>query len=285
MPDPLTFLVKTPDSLTLEQFLRRNIGISHRMLVRLKHTDGGIRCNGCPIRSIDPVHDGDVITLHEPAAAFRPEPSAVFVPVVMETDAVLVYDKPANMPVHPSQGHHRDTLANVFAAAYPELPFRPVYRLDKDTSGLCLIAKNGYAAKKLQGNTRKIYEAIVCGSLTESGVVNAPIGRVPDSVIQRQVASDGKPAVTHYTPLAHTRRYTLVQLTLETGRTHQIRVHMAHLGHPLAGDSLYGGTCTDYCRHMLHCWQLTFWEPDNGKQIVLQSSRSLAENFKQKEEL
>lgn len=219
-----------PDPMTLEQFLRRHKGVSHRMLVRLKRIPGDICCNGAPIRTIDPVRYGDEIVLTDRENASALQPAAVSVPVLDETGSYIIYNKPAHMPVHPSQGHHSDTLGNVFAAQFPELPFRPVYRLDRDTSGICLAAKSAYAAKQLQGSTRKTYLALVCGILTESGTVDAPIGRQDGSVIRRCVRADGKPAVTHFVPLRHSDRYTLLSLRLETGRTHQIRVHMAHLG-------------------------------------------------------
>lgn len=269
MPEPLTFLVECPEpTLTLEQFLRRYKGVSRRMLTRLKRTPGGICCNGIPARTIDPVHPGDQIVLTEPAQPHSLVPQYnVTVPVLGETASYILYDKPPHMPVHPSQGHHTDTLGNVFAAAFPELPFRPVYRLDRDTSGICLIAKSAYAAKQLQAHARKQYLALVCGVLTEPGTVDAPIARMTDSVILRCVRADGKPAVTHYTPLQSNGQYTLLDISLETGRTHQIRVHMAHIGHPLAGDSLYDGDLSQFSRHMLHCAALTFCDPDSGMPV------------------
>ena len=254
-----------PDPMTLEQFLRRHKGVSHRMLVRLKRIPGGICCNGAPIRTIDPVRYGDEIVLTDRENASALQPAAVSVPVLDETDSYIIYNKPAHMPVHPSQGHHSDTLGNVFAAQFPELPFRPVYRLDRDTSGISLAAQSAYAATQLQGSTRKTYLALVCGILTESGTVDAPIGRQDGSVIRRCVRADGKPAVTHFVPLRHSDRYTLLSLRLETGRTHQIRVHMAHLGYPLAGDDLYGGDTRDFSHHMLHCDSLEFLDPVTGE--------------------
>lgn len=261
----LHFHMDQPHPMPLEQFLRRHKGVSHRMLVRLKRIPGGICCNGAPIRTIDPVQPGDEIILTDCEAGSALVPSAAAVPILGETDSYIVYNKPAHMPVHPSQGHHDDTLGNVFAAQFPHLPFRPVYRLDSGTSGICLIAKSAYAAKLLQGSTQKTYFALVCGVLSAGGTISAPIGREDGSVIRRCVRRDGKPAVTHYTPLRHNARYTLLSLELETGRTHQIRVHMAYLGHPLAGDTLYGGT-GDFSHHMLHCGTLEFSDPETGAQ-------------------
>ena len=242
MPQPLVFPVEGIDrSMTLEQYLRRFRNVSRRTLVRLKRIPGGICCNGVPARTVDPVSAGDCITLTEPAAEHTLPPlTTCTVPILQETASWILYDKPDGMPVHPSHGHRTDTLGNVFAAAHPELPFRPVYRLDRDPSGICLAAKSAYSAAFLQGRVEKTYLALVCGTLQESGTISAPIGRADGSVIRRCVRQDGKSSVTHYRPLRQDGTYTLVELTLETGRTHQIRVHMASIGHPILGDPVYG---------------------------------------------
>ena len=179
----LRFTMHLPQPMTAEQFLRRHKGVSHRMLVRLKRLPNGICCNGRQIRTIDMVQFGDEIVLTDCEVPSALAPSAAAVPVLGETDSYIVYNKPAGMPVHPSQGHHGDTLGNVFAAQFPQLPFRPVYRLDSDTSGICLIAKSAYAAGQLQGSTRKTYLALVCGELPTGGTVDAPIGRAEGSVL------------------------------------------------------------------------------------------------------
>lgn len=269
MANSLVFLADDLEKpMTAEQFLRRHKGISHRMLVRLKHTPGGISCNGNPIRTIDTIFPGDRIVLTEPEHSSGLIPSShIHVPILMETASYILYNKPPGMPVHPSQGHHDDTLGNVFAAAFPTLPFRPVYRLDRDTSGICLIAKSAYSAKLLQGQIRKRYLALVCGILTSPGTVNAPIARETDSIIRRCIRADGKPSVTHFVPLGNDGQYTLLELTLETGRTHQIRVHMAYLGYPLAGDSLYGGDLSRFQQHMLHCASVEFPDPDTHETV------------------
>lgn len=261
----LRFTMHLPQPMTAEQFLRRHKGVSHRMLVRLKRLPNGICCNGRQIRTIDMVQFGDEIVLTDCEVSSALAPSATAVPVLGETDSYIVYNKPAGMPVHPSQGHHGDTLGNVFAAQFPQLPFRPVYRLDSDTSGICLIAKSAYAAGQLQGSTRKTYLALVCGELSTGGTIDAPIGRAEGSVLCRCVRPEGKPAVTHYTPLRSDGTYTLLSLRLETGRTHQIRVHMAYLGYPLAGDRLYGSNSEQFPHHMLHCDSLEFSDPETGE--------------------
>ena len=282
----LRFTMHLPQPMTAEQFLRRHKGVSHRMLVRLKRLPNGICCNGRQIRTIDMVQFGDEIVLTDCEVPSALAPSAAAVPVLGETDSYIVYNKPAGMPVHPSQGHHGDTLGNVFAA---QLPFRPVYRLDSDTSGICLIAKSAYAAGQLQGSTRKTYLALVCGELPTGGTVDAPIGRAEGSVLCRCVRPEGKPAVTHYTPLRSDGTYTLLSLRLETGRTHQIRVHMKHIGHTLFNDERYGGNeilkgthfskykqfvnnCFETCpRQALHAMTLGFVHPRTGEEMFFTS--------------
>ena len=257
--------------MTLEQFLRRHKGVSHRMLVRLKRIPGGICCNGAPIRTIDPVRYGDEIVLTDRENASALQPAAVSVPVLDETDSYIIYNKPAHMPVHPSQGHHSDTLGNVFAAQFPELPFRPVYRLDRDTSGICLAAKSAYAAKQLQGSTRKTYLALVCGILTESGTVDAPIGRHPTDRKRMAVTQkNARRAVTHWSVIARYNGYTHIRCELETGRTHQIRVHMAHIGHPLLGDLVYGHKRPEkgLSGQCLHARALRFLHPRTGELVT-----------------
>ena len=279
----LRFTMHLPQPMTAEQFLRRHKGVSHRMLVRLKRLPNGICCNGRQIRTIDMVQFGDEIVLTDCEVPSALAPSAAAVPVLGETDSYIVYNKPAGMPVHPSQGHHGDTLGNVFAAQFPQLPFRPVYRLDSDTSGICLVAKSAYAAGQLQGSTRKTYLALVCGELSTGGTVDAPIGRAEGSVLCRCVRPEGKPAVTHYTPLRSDGTCTLLSLRLETGRTHQIRAHFKSIKHPLFNDPEYGGNeilkgttftkykqfvqnCFTTCpRQALHAKTLGFEHPATGK--------------------
>lgn len=252
---------------TVENALRRS-GVSRRLLTRLKHTDGGISLNGRQARSIDPVKAGDILTITDcaPQRASAEPSLRVFAPIVYEDDSLVVFDKPSGMPVHPSAGHSLDTLGNLFAALFPDMTFRPVNRLDKDTSGLCIAAKSAYAAAVLSGGrpgacTDKIYYAVVCGTITAGGAVDLPIAREQESIIKRCVREDGKPSVTLYEPVASSGRYTLLRLRLLTGRTHQIRVHMSHIGFPLAGDDLYGGDCRDIKRQALHCGEVAISHP------------------------
>lgn len=254
------------DGVQAQVFLKSR-GISRRVLTALKHS-GGLTRGGGTLRTVDAVHAGDVITLRldggETSVAANPELSA---DIVYEDEDVVVFNKPPFMPVHPSQRHHDDTLANLFAARYPGLPFRPINRLDRNTSGLCVCAKNQFAAAALSGSISKVYYAITDGT-PPGDTVDAPIGRLGDSVIERCVTPDGKPAVTHFRKIAGERR-ALLRITLETGRTHQIRVHMAHIGFPLCGDDMYGGDCTAISRQALHCGEVEFTLPVSGERITI----------------
>ncbi len=249
----------------LGAYLRTHAGVSAHMLKRLKTVPDGMTRNGIPIRSIDPVRRGDCIRLHYPEAATQTPNPALTVPVVYESEQIMICDKPAGMPVHPSMLHRSDTLANWFAAAYPASGFHLINRLDRNTSGLCMIAKTAYAANALRNRVEKRYYALTGAGLSGTGTVDAPIGRVQDSVMTRCVRADGRPAVTHYRVIRQTEICTLAELLPETGRTHQIRVHMAHIGYPLLGDDLYGGDCTLMQSHALHCGRLTFPEPVSGE--------------------
>lgn len=255
----------------LGTYLRKYAGISAQMIKRLKAVPDGITRNGQHLRTVDPVRSGDVILLHLPEACEHTPNPALHVPVVYESAQILVCDKPAGMPVHPSMLHRDDTLANWFAANYPECGFHLVNRLDRNTSGLCLIAKTVYAAHCLRGGAEKRYYALVKPGLHGSGTVDAPIAREQESVITRCVRADGKPALTHYRVLLEAPDCTLLELTLETGRTHQIRVHMAHIGYPLLGDALYGGDLTQMQAHALHCGRLTLTDPATQEPITLEA--------------
>lgn len=193
------------------------------------------------------------------------------VPVVFEDEDIIVYDKPPGMPVHQSPGHYGDCLANVFAAGFPDTPFRAVNRLDKDTSGLCLAAKSRIGANISPHNISKVYFAVCCGEITEALRIDEPIGRVDGSALRRMVRNDGKRAVTNVFPISGNGRYTFLKICLETGRTHQIRVHLSHRGFPLAGDGLYGGDMSDIDRQALHCGEMKMIHPVSGRMINISS--------------
>ena len=242
------------------QDLLKNLGFSRRAMIRLKQT-GGLTRNGNVLRTIDDIRAGEElrVQLSEESGAVEPNPE-LYAAIAYEDEDVVVFDKPPYMPVHPSIRHHDDTLANLFAARYPGLAFRPINRLDRNTSGLCVCAKNRFAASALADSLQKAYFAITDGT-PPGDTVNAPIGREGDSIIRRCVTPDGKPAVTHFRPVGGNSRRTLLRVTLETGRTHQIRVHMAYLGFPLCGDEMYGGDMSAIERQALHCGEVSFTQP------------------------
>lgn len=267
----LIFTVESENPVALQEYLKNSCKVSRRLIQKLKNTDGGITCNGGFVRTVDTVHKDDIIELNindeneiEPNGNLRAG-------IVFESESVVIFDKPSGMPVHPSVRHRNDTLGNLFSYLYPDLTFRPVNRLDKDTSGLCIVAKNPHAASLIQGNCKKVYFAAVHGIIRGNGVINAPIAREKESIIVRCVRNDGQYAVTYYKNIKSNEKYTLLEINLETGRTHQIRVHFAYIGNPLAGDDLYGGKRDDISRQALHCGRISFCLPETDKNITVSS--------------
>ncbi len=272
------------DGQTVGEYLRHH-GYSQPILVHLKKTQEGILLNGvwCYVNTV--IHTGDILTVriqdHDgsagiPAAEISDE--SFMSMVTYEDEDILVINKPAGLPVHPSLGHYEDTLANYCAWHYDnQLVFRCVNRLDRDTSGLVLIAKNMLSAAglSLQQQARQIhrtYLAIVEGIIPESGIIDLPIARKEDSIIERCVDTlHGEHAITHYQRLSTVCldgcEYSLVQIQLETGRTHQIRVHMKAIGHPLPGDFLYNPNYKHIKRQALHSYRLDFTHPISGKAL------------------
>lgn len=244
-------------------------GTSKRLITKLKQVENGITKNGIHARTIDTVQSGDVIEISLSDEKVLEENPQLNVPVMYEDNDVIVFDKPAFMPVHPSHKHLNDTLGNYFAFRCRELTYRPINRLDRDTSGLCAVAKNSFSAVKLQKSIEKMYYAVACGKITSSGTIDKPISRMDNSIITRCVSEDGQKAVTHYEVLKSNDKYTLLKIKLETGRTHQIRVHFSYIGHPLAGDNMYGGNMIDLNRQALHCGELLFTHPITGEKIHL----------------
>ena len=257
--------------MTLQNFLSGQEGVSKRLLTKLKRQENGMTRGGVLIRSIDTVYPGDEIILRfEDSGALEPNPE-LNIPIAFENDRLVIFNKPAGVPVHPSIKHQGDTLGNYFAFLFPDLTFRPVNRLDKDTSGLCIVAKDAHAASLLQGSCHKVYYAAVEGTPPESGQIDAPIARQQESIILRCVRDDGQPSLTIYKRLKTGNSYSLMEVRPETGRTHQIRVHFAHIGHPLAGDDMYGGSLADILRQALHCGRITFPDPTLGSDITVTS--------------
>lgn len=264
------------DGISVKNFLRRHCEVSARLLARLKRVENGITANGKPVRSVDILRSGDVVRLIFPADERLITPVALPVEVVYEDDAIIVFNKPPHMPVHPVHEHRLNTLANA-AAFYSRqkgesYAFRAVNRLDSDTSGLVLAAKTGYAHTFLIGHTKKLYVALCEGELTGSGTIDAPIRIKPGHTVQREVGEGGVRAVTHYRAERYADGHTLLSVTLETGRTHQIRTHFSSIGHPLAGDDLYGGSRKYFSRQCLHCARLELTHPITRETLILEKT-------------
>lgn len=257
--------IKTGDILRLR-------GFSARRISKIKRTEKGLTVNGTAVGTGHILRSGDIISVYMPEQGKMPVGSpelSGLAPVRYEDDDVIVFSKPVNMPVHTSQGHRDDALENLFAVVCPGMAFRPIYRLDRDTSGLVAVAKNAHAARLLQNTVNKVYFAAAEGTLERDGIIEAPIGREDGSVIRRCVREDGQYAKTVYTIIKGNSLHTLVRVVPETGRTHQIRVHFAHIGHPLAGDNMYGGSRERIGCQALHCGEISFVSPVSGKKVVL----------------
>ncbi len=255
----------------------KSLGFSRAALIAIKKTNMGLTIDGKWIYTNHILKEGDSLKVHveEHEGSGNIVPVRLDVRIVYEDDDLVVVDKPSNMPVHPSLNNYDNTLANALAYYYKErgesFVFRCINRLDRDTTGLVLIAKNIISAGILYKDMhdRKIkrtYRAIVedkNDALTE-GTVDKPIGRKSNSLITRCIDFDnGERAVTHYKKLWHTGDTSLLELNLDTGRTHQIRVHMASIGHPLVGDYLYNESYIGRkdCRVQLHSYRLSFEQP------------------------
>ena len=255
--------------------------------------DGNIRVNGQPVKPKYKLAVGDQVVI-EPEAPQKVDltPEKIPLDIVYEDDDVIVVNKPQGMVVHPAPGHPDHTLVNALLYHSPlstiNGEFRPgiVHRIDKDTSGLLMVAKNDLAHRSLAAQLKaktnqREYVALVHGVIKQdAGTINAPIGRSKKDRKKQAVVSDGRHAVTHFKVLHRFRHYTLVSCRLETGRTHQIRVHMKSIGHPLAGDPLYGPRKTLPGRgQYLHARLLGFKHPRTGKELVF--TAPLPEYFQQ----
>ncbi len=270
----------------LDAFLARSTELTRSAVQKLIE-EGAVQRNGKPGKKNDRLNLGDQIEYEIPEA--KPvdiRPTEMQLDVVYEDEDVLVINKPKGLVVHPAAGHSDDTLVNGLLYALGDGlsgingELRPgiVHRIDKDTSGLLAVAKNDLAhtvlASQLKDHSMaRTYEAIVCGSFREdSGTVDAPIGRHPSDRKKMCVTTrNSKPAVTHWEVVARYRGYTHIRCRLETGRTHQIRVHMAHIGHPILGDTVYGHKNKELGQESqcLHAGLLCFRHPRTGLPVLV----------------
>lgn len=265
---------------TVLDFLRKK-GFSRHILSSMKADKEALTRNGQRIGGREQLLAGDHfrVRLLETVDSDGIVPVSMPLSILYEDEDILVINKPADMPVHPSIGNYTNTLANGVAAYLDakdeHSPFRCINRLDRDTSGALILAKNAFSAAVLSTQMRnrqirRTYLAVVEGITPPNGTISAPISRVDDSVIERHVDFlRGEPAVTHYERLETKNEHSLLEIHLETGRTHQIRVHMGYIGHPLPADYLYHPKYDCFKRQPLHSLQLEFRHPVTDKPMCL----------------
>ena len=270
---------ESADGLRIEQFLRRR-GYSGQNLTEIKRMPKSILVNGEHYYMRQKLHTGDQlkVCIKETDCSEKIPPVEIPLDIVYEDEDIIVINKPAGMPIHPSLNHYTNSMANALAWYYQKqnkpFIFRCCNRLDRDTSGLTVVAKhlvsgNILSAMVYRREIHREYLAIVRGQVTpESGTINAPLARKPGTIIERTVDWEhGETAITHYRVVEEKNGHSLVSLKLETGRTHQIRIHMKHLGYPLIGDYLYNPDMEYITRQALHSHRLCFPHPITGKML------------------
>lgn len=277
--------------LRLDQALARLLPEHSRNRLQQWVRDGLVQVDGRTAAPKSRVWGGETLAVEirpaEPLHGFRPE--TIPLSIAYEDESILVIDKPAGLVVHPGSGNWGGTLLNALLAHAPALAALPragiVHRLDKDTSGLLVVARTLAAqtelVRQLQARTMgREYLAIVHGQVSRAGTVDAPIGRHPVARTRMAVVARGRPSATHFIPLEHRALWSLVRCRLETGRTHQIRVHLASIGHPLIGDPVYRtrrppaalpGAARRFPRQALHAARLALSHPMNGKAMSWES--------------
>lgn len=274
MPRRLTFTVTADyDGKKVAHFLRGSARFSARLVTLLKRQEDGIMLNGRPARTVDPIKEGDSLVLNLPADSALPEPKYYPLQILFEDEDVLVVNKPGTLAMHPSRKHQGVTLANAVARhlqnSQKESVFRAIGRLDKGTSGAVVCALNRFAAARLTGHVEKEYLALVHGEFSGEGTIDLPVYRPDAMKILRACGPEGEPALTRWSSLGCAGGMSLLSVRLETGRTHQIRVHFSHLGAPLAGDDMYGAPDTGLDRQMLHCCSAAFEHPVTGHRLTI----------------
>ena len=265
--------------MTLREFLQREYGFSTTLWKKLRRSDS-FRKNGIKISAARAmIEGGDRLSWYIEEES-RIVPANIPLDIRYEDDSLLVVNKPAGMLVHPTGGEHSRTLANAVLFHYErrgeQHAFHPMHRLDRQTSGLVLIAKEPHVQHRLAApdstGMARLYLAAVEGALPEPrGTIDLPIARRPGSIIERMVSPEGKRAVTHHVTLCQADGLSLLALRLATGRTHQIRVHLAHLGFPLLGDDLYGGSTERLARQALHAHCLHLRQPLSGEELAVRA--------------
>lgn len=274
----LEYIVKNEKYQNINQILKQEFHISSRLQRKLIH-EKHVLLNGYSMDTRELVSVGDIVSIN---LDFEEENENIVatkmsLDIIFEDDGLLILNKPAGIAVHPSILHYEDSLSNGVKFYFNNIglkrKIRPVNRLDLNTSGLIIFAKNEYVQecliKQMQDGTfKKEYIAIVSGHfLKSSGTIDLPIARKKNSIIERCISFEGQEAITDYNVLKEFNNYSIVKCYLKTGRTHQIRVHMSAIGHPLIGDTLYGVSSPDISRQALHSYKLCFVHPVSHKNL------------------
>ena len=264
------------NEINIRQVLREHFGISNRLLLKLKRNKKIYLNNSNNIYLDIPTKVNDLIRVNLDFEENNSNivPTKMNLNILYEDDSLLIIDKPPHMPVHPSLNHYENSLSNgvkyYFDSINMHRLIRPINRLDKDTSGIVMFAKNEYIQSRLT-NYIKEYIAIVVGKLEGKGIIDKPIKRKADSIIERCVDENGEKAITEYEVLKNFNingeDLTEVKCLLHTGKTHQIRVHMASINHPILGDTLYGKESNLIDRQALHAFKIKFIHPITKKEI------------------
>lgn len=275
----LQYTIKQDDNyFNIKEVIKVYFKISDRLLLRLKNSKN-ILLNNTPTYISKEVSPGDEITVIIDFVEDNSNivPTKIDLDIIYEDDYYLIINKPAHLPVHPSMLHYANSLSNgvkfYFDSIGLKKKIRPVNRLDKDTSGIVIFAKNEYIQECLVSQMKtkdfqKEYIAVCNGIFKEkSGTINLPIARKPGSIIERCVRTDGDSSITHYEVIQQLDNYAIVKCMLETGRTHQIRVHMSAINHPILGDTLYGKPNSNIDRQLLHAYKVSFIHPIFHKKV------------------
>ena len=267
----------------LYYYLREWVGVSTRIIQTLRHTPKSVFVNGSESRVVDKVKTGDNIEIFLPEKTEAPLLWETELSVIYEDEDLLIINKPSGVSVHPTRNHPNGTLCNAVAAylkneGNENFVARAVGRLDKVTSGVMVFAKNAFVASRLNGNLDKTYIALAEGVLEGEGTVNAPIYRPDLNKTIRAVGEQGDEAITNWKALKSFDNKTLLEIKTLTGRTHQIRVHCAHIGHALVGDEMYGAKASEYMkRAALHCYKVKITHPITNEEKIF--TAELPEDF------
>jgi len=298
MTEKIFLTLTIPDDLIgtrLDQALAKLLSDFSRTEIQEWIKNGNVTVNNQHVKAKEKMFGGETVII-DAMRKTQPvwQPQAIQLDIIYEDEALLVINKPPGMVVHPAPGNPDNTLLNAILHHAPDLAPLPrvgiIHRLDKNTSGLLVIAKTHAALMNLSKQMKsrrisRIYQAIVCGTLLSGGTIEAPVGRNPVQRKRMAVIETGKPAVTHYRVIEKYRAHTRLKIQLETGRTHQIRVHMAHLRYPIFGDQTYGGrlqlprgaspelitTLREFKRQALHAKELGLTHPLTNKPITWQA--------------